>query len=70
MSIRITYVKDARVKRVTIAGTTMQDAIRWMLSHEPGIHVFRSSIMRARRHRLPMIAADETGTGAHRPVRR
>lgn len=69
MSIRITYVKDARVKRVTIAGTTMLDAMQWMLRHEPCVHPFRVSIMR-RRHRLPMIAADETGTGAHRPVRR
>lgn len=83
MTIRITYVQDGRKKTVTIDGSTTQDAVRWMLQNVPGCYVFRASVMKARRRpprssfwaretyaeRL-MVAADETGTGAHRPVRR
>lgn len=75
MTIRITYVQDGRPKRATIDGTTTQDAVRWMAHNKPGVFVFRASIMRNVRITRPrfsgyMVAADETGTGAHRPVRR
>lgn len=83
MTIRITYVQDGRSKRATIDGSTTQDAVRWMAQYVPNVHVFRATVMRNRQQgrsdhlRLGnglmmerLGAADETGTGAHRPVRR
>lgn len=72
--IRIAYVEDGRKKRATIEGSTMGDAIDWMRVNKPGVYIFRTAFMRRRRVLRPMfnnmVAADETGTGAHRPVRR
>ena len=80
MTIRITYVKDGRVKRVTVEGSTTADAVAWMGQNAPGVYVFRASVMR-RPYRGPsramrrlaaaqMVAMDETGTGAFRAPRR
>lgn len=81
--IRIAYVEGGRKKTVTIEGSTTADAVAWMArnvpGNVPGNHIFRASVMRKRRTRTlttwtcrpgPMVAADETGTGAHYPVRR
>jgi len=71
MTIRIAYVQDGRRKRATIEGSTMNDATRWAMAR--GIYIFRASFMRRRRVLRPsfnMVAADDTGTGAHRAPRR
>jgi len=70
--ISITYVDPTtnRAKRVTCEGSTTRDAVAWMAKNVPGVHIFRASVMRRLRPRLPMVAMDETGAGAHPSLRR
>lgn len=60
--IRISYVDGAgKKRRVTIAGSTMNDATRWALAR--GIYVFRASIMRPRRtNTLPPLRRGSMGS--------
>ena len=70
--IRITYVDPTtnKLKRVTCDGSTTRDAVAWMAKNVPGVYIFRAVVMRRRRPRPPMVAMDETGSGAHPSLRR
>lgn len=75
--IRIRYMDGTTAKTVTVEGSTMGDAVSWMNQQAPGVVFFRASIKRGPAigfqrgvSSCAMVAADETETGAHRPVRR
>jgi len=55
---------NGRKQRATCEGRGHADAVRYMSRHHPGVYMYRVAPARRRRLPMPMVAADETGTGA------